>query len=157
MIDLPSRLKQLRASFSPWSDELGWTPLWSLLYLLFLFMNWADEPLHVWLPATALSIALFLPLFFRAYRQSGSSLLAHVAAIAAIGFALAPFNTGANTYLIYAAVFLPFGGIAHQDVGGLPGILFILAADHLQAHAKADVVFAAMGFCQLPDLGILGC
>jgi len=110
--DLPSRLTRLRASFSPWSDELGWTPLWSLLYLLFLFMNWADEPLHVWLPATALSIALFLPLFFRTYRQSGRTLLVHVAAIAAIGFALAPFNTGANTYLIYAAVFLPFGGIA---------------------------------------------
>ncbi|MEP7041665.1 MAG: sensor histidine kinase [Dokdonella sp.] len=105
-------MKRLRASFSPWSDELGWTPLWSLLYLLFLFMNWADEPLRVWLPATLLSIALFLPMFFRTYRQHGWRLLAHAAAIAAIGFALTPFNTSANTYLIYAAVFLPFAGIA---------------------------------------------
>jgi len=112
VIDLPSRLKQLRANFSPWSDELGWTPLWSLLYLLFLFMNWADEPLRAWLPPTLISIAVFLPLFFRAYRQSGWKLLAHAAAIAAIGFALTPFNSGANTYLIYAAVFLPFAGIA---------------------------------------------
>ena len=39
---------------------------------------------------------------------------------------------------------LPLGRVAHQDVGGLPGVLFILAADHLQPHAEADVVFAAM-------------
>ncbi|HEY0232872.1 MAG TPA: sensor histidine kinase [Dokdonella sp.] len=111
MIDLWPSLKQLSANFSPWSDEFGSTPLWSLLYLLFLFMNWADQPPHVWLPATLISIVVFLPLYFRAYRQCGRKLLVHAAAIVAIGFALTPFNTGANTYLIYAAVFLPFAAI----------------------------------------------
>ena len=48
---------------------------------------------------------------------------------------------------------LPLGGVAHQDVGGLPGVPFVLAADHLQAHAEADRVFATMGPRHLPDLG----
>ena len=48
---------------------------------------------------------------------------------------------------------LPLGGVAHQLVGGLPGVLFLLAADHLQSHAEADLVLAAMGARHLPDLG----
>src|SRR6266850_5342944 len=39
---------------------------------------------------------------------------------------------------------LPLGGVAHQLIGGLPGVRFVFAADHLQAHAEADIVFAAM-------------
>lgn len=47
-------------------EEEGYAPLWSLLYLGFLFMNWNDRPLTSWLPATLLSIAIFLPIYFRA-------------------------------------------------------------------------------------------
>jgi two-component system sensor histidine kinase DesK len=92
-------------------EEEGHAPLWSLLYLGFLFMNWNDRPLAAWLPATLLSIAAFLPLYFRAMCLRGRRILGYAAAIAALGFALAPFNTSANTYLIYAGAVLPISGI----------------------------------------------
>src|SRR5215207_3749453 len=48
---------------------------------------------------------------------------------------------------------LPLGGVAYQLIGGLPGVRLVLAADHLQPHAEADVVFAAMRARHLPDRG----
>lgn len=87
-------------------------PAWSLLYLLFLFVNWIDQPWQVWLGPTLLSIAIFLPLYLHAFRAKGVRQLACVAAIAALGFALAPLNSCAHTYLIYAASCLPFCGLA---------------------------------------------
>src|SRR5216683_4948572 len=46
---------------------------------------------------------------------------------------------------------LPLGRVAHQCIGGLPRVLFILAADHLQPHAESDVVVAAVRFRHFPD------
>jgi two-component system, NarL family, sensor histidine kinase DesK len=92
-------------------EEEGYAPLWSLLYLGFLFMNWNDRPLASWLPATLLTIAIFLPIYFRAMWLQGRRILFAAAAVAALGFALAPFNTSANTYLIYAGAILPISGI----------------------------------------------
>ncbi|HEX7768914.1 MAG TPA: sensor histidine kinase [Dokdonella sp.] len=92
-------------------EEEGYASLWSLLYLGFLFMNWSDRPVSAWLPATLLSIAVFLPVYFRAMRRHGRGILRCAAAIAALGFVLAPYNTSANTYLIYAGAILPASGI----------------------------------------------
>jgi two-component system sensor histidine kinase DesK len=94
----------------PHLDDLGWAPVWSLLYLGFLFMTW-DEPTSEWVRATLVSIAIFLPLYFRCYWHTGWRQLAHLAAIAGLAFALVPFNKCAHTYLIYAAIFLPFSGL----------------------------------------------
>lgn len=52
---------------------------------------------------TLLSVAVFLPLYFVGYRASGPRLIACMLGIAALGYALLPFNPFANTYLIYAA------------------------------------------------------
>lgn len=94
--------------------------LWSLLYLGFLFVNWGQQAWQVWLVATLLSIAIFLPLFFGALRQRGASWFACVASIAALGYALTPVNVGANTYLIYAAACLPYSGWAlHRSIGAI--------------------------------------
>src|SRR5260370_36939358 len=46
----------------------------------------------------------------------------------------------------------PLGRVAHQNVGGLPGVGFIFAADQLHAHAEADFAFATMLARQRPDL-----
>ena len=86
----------------PHLAEQGWGPLWSLLYLGFLFMNWGGYKPAYWLPATLVSIAIFLPLFFYTHWHCGWRRLASIAAIGGLGFACAPFNTCANTYLIYA-------------------------------------------------------
>ncbi|HJT97581.1 MAG TPA: histidine kinase, partial [Rhodanobacteraceae bacterium] len=94
----------------PHLDDLGWAPVWSLLYLGFLFMTW-DEPGSGWLRATLVSIAIFLPVYFRCYWLSGIPQLVHIAIIATLAFALVPFNQCAHTYLIYAAIFLPMNGL----------------------------------------------
>lgn len=107
------RLERLRMRLLPVHiAEQGWAPLWNLIYLGFLFMSWGGGRSSLWLPATLLSIAIFLPLYFRTYGQSGGWVLAHAAAIALLGFALTPLSTTANTYLIYAGAVLPFSGLS---------------------------------------------
>ena len=54
---------------------------------------------------TLLSIAVFLPLFFVALSRLRLRQLACMLGIAALGYALLPFNPFANTYLIYACGF----------------------------------------------------
>lgn len=120
----PTWLRSMRPRMlPPHLEDLGWAPVWSLLYLGFLFMNWG-EPNAEWLRLTFVSIAIFLPLYFRCYWLTGWKQLAHLAAIAGLAFALVPFNQCAHTYLIYAAIFLPFTGLPlHKSIliilGGL--------------------------------------
>ena len=113
MTRLCSWLNALRSRLlPPHLSDLGWAPVWSLLYLGFLFMTWNEPSLVSWLLPTLISIAMFLPLYFRTYWLRGYEQLIYIGGIASIGFALAPFNGCAHTYLIYAAVFLPFSGLS---------------------------------------------
>jgi len=108
---MASRLNTLRSRIlPPHMQDLGWAPIWSLLYLGFLFMTWDEAPTD-WLRPTLVSIVIFLPVYFRCYWLTGWRQLVHVAVIATLAFALVPFNKCAHTYLIYAAVFLPFSGL----------------------------------------------
>jgi two-component system sensor histidine kinase DesK len=110
-MSLANSLRSIRRRLlPPQAEDLGWAPVWSLLYLGFLFMTWNDTA--DWLRPTLVSIAIFLPVYFRCYWLTGISQLVHVAIIATLAFALVPFNQCAHTYLIYAAVFLPFSGLA---------------------------------------------
>jgi two-component system sensor histidine kinase DesK len=110
---ITTSLRSLRRHIlPPHMEDLGWAPVWSLLYLGFLFMTWDDSTAVQWVRPTLVSIAIFLPLYFRCYWLTGWKQLAHVAVIAALAFALVPFNKCAHTYLIYASVFLPFSGLS---------------------------------------------
>lgn len=114
---VPAWLHRLRKRLLPPDmHDLGWAPLWSLLYLGFLFMTWRERPLLTWLVPTIASILVFLPLYFRAYWQCGSRQYMQLLAIAALAFALAPFNDSAHAYLIYAAAFLPFAGLSLRPI-----------------------------------------
>ena len=87
--------------------------LFLLVYVLFVFLGpmitggtWRD-----WAGA-ALSIAIFLPLYFAVWRaidehREGRALLFSTA-IALLGIALIPLNMGANTYVVYAGALVPF-------------------------------------------------
>jgi two-component system sensor histidine kinase DesK len=132
-------------------EEEGHAPLWSLLYLGFLFMNWNDRPLAAWLPATVLSIAVFLPLYFRAMWLRGRRILGYAAAIAALGFALAPFNTSANTYLIYAGAVLPVSGIALRTsiVAIIAGLALFTAELALVLHWPLRFVIVSVAIAAL--------
>jgi len=104
--------------------DLRVAQLWNLFYLGFLFVNWnpgMSGPAS-WLPATLASIAIFLPVYLRACRETGPAVLVCALVIALLGLALMPINTSANTYLIYAGALLPFSAI------GLPRSMLAIAA-----------------------------
>ncbi|MEO5623972.1 MAG: sensor histidine kinase [Dokdonella sp.] len=123
MTSLINRLENLRTRVLPRRvSEQGWAPLWNMFYLGFLFFNWSADGARQWLPLTLLSIAIFLPVYFHAYGESGRRVIAHAAVIAALGLALAPFNSSANTYLIYAGALLPLSGFA---LGRMIGVIFV--------------------------------
>jgi two-component system sensor histidine kinase DesK len=99
----------LRSQLHARLAEQGWAPLWSLLYLGFLFMNYNARP--YWLGFTLASMLVFLPLYFIAQLRTGRRQLAFAMAVAMLGYLLLPLNTGANTYLVYAGAMLGASGV----------------------------------------------
>lgn len=127
-------LLRLRARLVPDTLGLGWTPFYLLGYLVFLFLplvlGWLGEAnrtfgnlaLPLW--PTLLSVPVFLPLYFAAYRSVGARAVACMLVIAALGYALMPANPFANTYLIYAAGFAAnLGGPLWSRVAWLVALL----------------------------------
>lgn len=113
-----SKLLRLRARLIPEEHQLGWMPIFTLGYLVFLFVPMllsvtgtiksAGIPAAQVLP-TLLSIAIFLPLYFKAYQCRGlHGEILCVLGMAALGYALLPANVYSNTYLIYAGAFTAF-------------------------------------------------
>lgn len=109
-----AELLRWRGRLIPETLGLGWTPFFLLGYLAFLFLpavlGWLGESDRrmggqppLW--PTLLSVGVFLPLYFAAYRVVGARRVACMLAIAALGYLLMPSNPFANTYLTYAAGF----------------------------------------------------
>lgn len=108
---LKKRVIALHRRLLPDDPHIGWTPYLWLSYLGFLtfrFIFGEAEPQAVFL--TIASVLAFLPLYFGFYWASGRRKLMIIAGIALLGIALAPFNPGANVYIIYACV---FAGVLH--------------------------------------------
>jgi two-component system sensor histidine kinase DesK len=105
-------LTRLRDRLVPEALGLGWMPLLLLGYLVFLFVpvlvpsnaDWG-EGVRWYLWPTLVSIAVFLPMYFLAYRGSAMTRVLCTLGIAALGYGLMPFNAFSNTYVIYAAAF----------------------------------------------------
>ena len=90
-------------------------PFYNLGYLVFPFLpivlslfgdpgKWPG-PVPDMLGPTLLAMAVFLPVYFAAYRTTGFRSLLCMLAMAGIGYALLPFNAFANAYTIYAVGF----------------------------------------------------
>jgi two-component system, NarL family, sensor histidine kinase DesK len=80
-------------------------PVFELAYLVFAYVPFVFMPPTSAQPvlATLLATAVFLPLYFGSFRRArDSSALPWILAVAAIGYALIPFNGGGNTFVIYA-------------------------------------------------------
>lgn len=86
------------------TDGIHAHPVAALVYLFFVFLPLFFQPRWTWTPfaASLLAIALFLPLHFAFARGQGRGRALMPLATAAIGYALIPFNSGGNTFLIYA-------------------------------------------------------
>ncbi|WP_225583320.1 sensor histidine kinase [Pseudoxanthomonas sp. PXM02] len=106
-------LTRLRDRLVPEALGLGWMPIFLLGYLVFLFVpvlvpsnaNWGQS-VRWYLWPTLLSVAVFLPMYFLAYRGSAMTRVLCTLGIAALGYGLMSFNAFSNTYVIYAAAFV---------------------------------------------------
>src|SRR5579862_7505536 len=79
-----------------------------LLYLGLLFMPAAWSPADLtWLWPTLATLPVFFFFYARYLRPEGRARLADVIGVAALSYALEPFNGFANTYLVFAAAFVP--------------------------------------------------
>lgn len=108
---LKKRILAVHRRLLPDDPHIGWTPYLWLSYLGFLtfrFIFGEAAPLNVAL--TIASVLIFLPLYFGFYWASGRRKLMIIAGITLLSIALAPFNSGANVYIVYACV---FAGVLH--------------------------------------------
>ena len=105
--------------------QLGWMPIFNLGYLVFLFLplifaGRGDSVAQAWYPArtgpavadAAVGGGVPAVVLRRATAPAAPRLIACMLGIAALGYALLPFNPFANTYLVYAAGFAAFIGRA---------------------------------------------
>jgi len=100
---------QLEVSGSPRRD-VGWTPYAWLVYLLFFFAPLvAGHPTTSQVVWSLVAVAVFLPLYFAAFRTSGRRLLIIAWVVHAIGALIIPINPSGVCFFIYAAAFVPFG------------------------------------------------
>ncbi|SDQ83636.1 sensor histidine kinase [Pseudoxanthomonas sp. CF125] len=109
--------------------SMRWFPWINLVWSVWLFVTpfYATKYYPDWLWPTLASYAVFLLLFHRFHY--GRHRLPINLAIAALGFALLPYNPGSQSYIIYACAFFPF------CMGGRKAMLAILAL--LAAYATA--------------------
>lgn len=127
----PGKSRRIRPPFLPDRPDMGWLPYVWLIYQGFpiVFLLFMERPPWVWW-ATGAGIAVFLPLYFYGHWVQGRKLALVAAAVAAIGFVLAPVNGGASTYWVYAAAFLGYLAPVRR---GLAGVAVLLAAVGLEA------------------------
>ncbi len=112
-------LLALRRRLIPDDLGLGWTPVWLLGYLVFLFVpmvftdtagpRWGERPSM--LPATLVTIVVFLPIYVLSFRlRTTFARTLCMLGIAGLGYALLPINPFSNTYIIYALATAAFVG-----------------------------------------------
>ncbi|HJU26158.1 MAG TPA: hypothetical protein VJ722_05750, partial [Rhodanobacteraceae bacterium] len=83
------------------SPRRRWIPAVMLVWTFWIFTTPIFSREHDWLAPTLVSFAIFLPLYWRAYFGPRRQVLWCALGIAALSFALTPFNVGGGEcYLI---------------------------------------------------------
>ena len=91
--------------------DIGWMPYAWLIYLAFFIAPMVlGRPNRFQVVASVAAIAVFLPLYFLAFRTSGRRLFVIAWAVHAIATAITPINPAGICFFIYAAAFVGFGG-----------------------------------------------
>jgi two-component system sensor histidine kinase DesK len=148
MASLNSRLLRWRNRLVPEAKGLGWAPILYLGYLAFsllpLLAGWLDTT------GVILTLASFVPflwLYFLAFRSEGRAVFVIALAIAGIGFVLTPFNPFGNTYVIYAAGFLPVLGTLPRALSVMTVLMALYAAQTwwLGLHWLSPVIALLIG------------
>lgn len=102
-----------------------WFPLLMLIWSIWIFVTPMSNPASFphWLWPTLASYALFLMLFYSAYYRDRRHMLINALGMAALGYALTPFNPGAQSYMIYACAFMAFTGRTRPAVSWMLALL----------------------------------
>lgn len=109
----------------------GWFAWLNLVWSMWIFLVPLTSPRGAfphWLGATLASYAVFLALFLYIQYGDGRRILAAALAIGALGFAVTPWNPGAQGYLIYACAYLAFGLRARPALVAMAALLAAYAA-----------------------------
>ncbi|HXR98209.1 MAG TPA: sensor histidine kinase [Terriglobales bacterium] len=117
--------------------ELGWARYALLSYLgIFLVQPVLGHTSFAGWCATAAAVLVFLIAYFEAFRCQGQPrLFACVAVMAALGAAFCTVNAGASTFFVYATAFAAFAPTTRQAVATMAGLMGLLGAVTLAAHA----------------------
>jgi len=84
---------------------IGERPEFYLAYLAFYFFPWLFKaPTMHDVIAACVAIAVFIPIYFHGFKQTGIKSLPHVAAMSLVGFAVSPFFGSHGVFHIYAMV-----------------------------------------------------
>jgi two-component system sensor histidine kinase DesK len=123
-------------------------PGFTLVYLLFAYVPLMFAARDVWAATwpTLLATALFLPLHFGFYRRAcDRPALPWILAVAAIGYALIPFNLGGNTFLIYAFAMAAAALPARVAIGWGAALALLMAVEFLLVIPLPRVAGAVTG------------
>jgi two-component system sensor histidine kinase DesK len=117
-----------KVSLSPRDKGTGWAPFIWLAYLSFFFLQpifdhvgWKEWSL------TALASAVFLVLYFGLFWLKHPRSLLHIAGMVVLGLVFAPINSGASTFFVFAAAFVPFAVQTERAAVGLMAVIVALA------------------------------
>ncbi len=118
--------KRIHQFLLPKDTNEGWTPYLWLIYLSFFFIDWIFKDLTLALNLlAALTLGVFLVLYFSTYRRKGVAAFAHIVAILALAVVWTPFNTGASVLYIFAASFAYRVGSVRSSILIIAGIIAI--------------------------------
>ena len=129
--------------------DFGWVPFAWLIYLLFFFAPLVvDGATTFQVVASLVAVAAFLPLYFLAFRTSGTPLLTIAWAVHAIAWAVTPINPAGVCFFIYATAFLGFSGRPRAAMLWLVLMLVSMIAQAVLLHVH--------GWTWLPALAVAG-
>ena len=127
----------------------GYLPYLWLVYHGFLFLPLIfGRPAASTVIVTWVSVAIFLPVYFLAYRYKGKDVLPFVAILTGLGLMVAPFNPGSPVYFIHACAFAALAGPPALAVRYMSLVVLIAACQVLwmDLHPTQAIVAALIGF-----------
>jgi two-component system, NarL family, sensor histidine kinase DesK len=125
---LRESLLRIEGILLPPDEDLGRLPYAWLIYLGFLFfpLTLGVGGAAFWVP-TLLSIVVFLPLYFWAFRLSGWKVLIATIPMVLLCALLVPYNHSALTFGVYAAAFAPGLGSVRTGLIHLIGVIVAIS------------------------------
>jgi len=122
------KLRKVHRCLVPPESGQGWTAYLWLVYLGFFFVEWYFRPVGpIELALGLATVAVFLVLYFSAYRRRGRAALWHILAIISLGAAWSWTNAGASVLFIYAAAFAHLVGPPRRAVWVVLGVAALAA------------------------------